>query len=218
MTCALLLYIFGYILLTTGSQSPISVMRWLFQWNNSTNMLKSLNFLSFTLCSVCVECVCGEKSSSCGIRQLLLQQLRQWWRREQDRVYIHWERHNRDHHHRCWQGDHPAHCRRQKWESSLHQVQYTCSHTNGWCGESPPALYCTVLCCTVLSTFLSNAYVEASLLYPSILFPVQFLLSPSLHCFSSDITPLLSVPTCLISPWLQSIQTSRQTVCCAWGP
>lgn len=61
---------------------------------------------------------------------------------------------------------------------------------------------------------LSSALVEP--LFPSKLFPCTILLPPSL--FFSDIALLLSVPSFLISPWLQSIQTSSQTVCCAWGP
>lgn len=51
--------------------------------------------------------------------------------------------------------------------------------------------------------------------FPSKLFPAQF----CFHlCFSSDIPNILSVPFFLISPWLQSIQTSSQAVCCSLGP
>lgn len=52
--------------------------------------------------------------------------------------------------------------------------------------------------------------------FPSKLLPAQFYFH--FLCFSSDIPITLSVPSFLISPWPQSIQTSSQTVCCSWGP
>lgn len=81
------------------------------------------HFLSLTLCSVCLECVRGKKSSTCGIRQFVLQQLRHRWGRKQDRVCVfQWDGHHGNHHHWYWEGDHPAHSGRQKWEGRLYQV------------------------------------------------------------------------------------------------
>lgn len=71
--------------------------------------------------SMRLERLRGKKSSSCGIRQLLLQ-LREWWRGRKDGVHFQSDCHHRDHHHRRRKGDYPADHGCQKWEGSFHKV------------------------------------------------------------------------------------------------
>ncbi len=157
-------------------------------------MLKSDDFLSFTLRSVRVECVRGEKSSTGGIGQLFLQQLRQRWGRRQDRVCDQWYGHHGDHHHGGRQGDHSAHSGRQKWEGSLQQVD-----TLMWndvqllcVGAVCPLSYCTFKC----------FYRPLLSLFPSKLF------SP--HNFTSTFSVFLLIsPSSCVSPPLSSPLDSR---------
>lgn len=167
-------------------------MSWLLQWNERTSMLKSDDLLSFTLCSVCVECVCGEKSSTGGIGQLFLQQLRQRWGRRQDGVCDQWDGHHRDHHHGGRQGDHSAHGGRQKREGSLQQVA---TLSLKWCAA---ALCWLVQCSPSPIALLYSAFIEPFFPFsPPNFFPHTILPPPSLFFFwyrPPPLCPLLSSP------------------------
>lgn len=131
-----------------------------------------------SLCSLCVERLCGKKSSAGGIRQLFLQWLWQWRRRPQEAVQTQRDVHHGDHHHRCRQRDHPAHRGHQKREGSLQQVQTS-------------AVF--ILSLTVVSSVYSR---RASFPLPKL--PVQnscYILS----LFLSDIILLLCVPSSVAS-------------------
>lgn len=72
--------------------------------------------------SVCVERVRGKESSTGGVGQLFLQQLRQRWGGKQERGCSQSVSHHGDRDHGGWQGDHSAHRGRQKWAGGLQQV------------------------------------------------------------------------------------------------
>lgn len=150
---------------------------------------------SVTLCSVCVECVCGEKSSTGGIRQLFLQQLRQRWGRGQERVCNQSDSHHRDCDHGGWQGDHPAHRGRQKREGSLQQVHMLsvkwCAAALSWLAQCIP--YVPFL------FILSSVYIEP--FFP--LSPPNF--CPHNFTSTSSVFLLIFPSPCLFPPFLSHL-------------
>lgn len=140
-------------------------------------------FFSVTLYSMRVECVCGKKSSTGGVRQLFFQQLGQWWRRRQERVCKQSDGNHRDCDHGGWQGNHSAHHGCQKWEGSLQQVhtltvKWFCWFCLYWCSVLP--------------------------LYP--FFPLP---NFSLHSFtsSSSVFVLIFPTSCLFLPFLSHLDS-----------
>lgn len=103
---------------------------------------------------MCVECLCGEKSSTGSVRQLFLQQLRQWWggRKDSSRVVNQRHGHHWNHHNWGWKGDNSAHRGRQKWKGSLQQVDTV---THKW---RAAALSLLVQCIPLLLVYVMCFY------------------------------------------------------------
>lgn len=168
--------------------------QWSLYMQSHSDLLFTKDVLFLNPYSLCVECMRGEKSSTRGVRQLLLQRLGQRRRRREDGFYVQRDIHKRDDHHRCWQGDDPAHSGRQKWEGGLHEVLTLAQQTQ--------QLFCLMQRVQVLFQRPLLQTVSSTPLF------LQF------YCFFLQ----LCIPSSLMSTWFQSFPAYVQTVCCARGP
>lgn len=138
---------------------------------------------SFPPHSLRVECMCGEKSSTRGIGQLVLQRLWQRWRGRKGRVYKQRDGHNRDDHHRCWQGDDPAYGGCQKWEGGLHKVLIL-SHTEQLLCDAVCPSACSETSVQTFSSFYKFTVSSSSL---TLISPSNFVFPPFSHSLESRV-------------------------------